>query len=145
MNPPSILLDGSFLAAVADPGDINHDEAVTTYRALVDDFVEQRCLLVARADHLAATASPDLFAPVDNLHVARQHLYAAANLQSEQVDPDLAITLVLIHRHRIRTVASFDERLARYDFAVITSTAPNFVDPDTPPVSPATQVASGPG
>jgi predicted nucleic acid-binding protein len=119
MNPPSVLLDHSFLVAVADAGDSNHDEAVASYRSLVDDFVAQHCLLVARADHLIAVANPDLFAPIDKLHVARQHVHAAANLRSEQLDPDLAITLVLIRRQRIRTVASFDERLARYEVTTL--------------------------
>jgi predicted nucleic acid-binding protein len=119
MNPPSVLLDHTFLVAVADAGDINHDEAVAGYRSMLDDFVAQHCLLVARADHLIAVANPDLFAPIDKLHVARQHLHAAANLRSEQLDPDLAITLVLIHRQRIRTVASFDERFARYEITTL--------------------------
>ena len=80
MNPPSVLLDHSFLTAVADTDDTNHDEAVAIYRALVDDFVEQRCLLVARADHLPQSTNPDLFAPIDKLHIARQHRNAADEL-----------------------------------------------------------------
>jgi predicted nucleic acid-binding protein len=138
MNPPSVLLDRTFLAAVADHADTNHDEAVATFRVLVDDFVEQRRLLVARTDHLTAVDNPDLFAPVDKLHVARQHLYAAANLRGEQLDPDLAITIVLIHRHRIRTVASFDERLAGYE--ITTLPAANSVAADTLGASAATYV-----
>jgi predicted nucleic acid-binding protein len=120
MNPPSILLDHSFLAAVRDSGDPDHDDAVTIYRALIDDFVEQRCLLVARSDHLDAIAEPELFAAVDTLHVARQHRNAATDLVSHTgVGLDEAITLVLIHRQRIRRVASFDERLAAYEIEVI--------------------------
>ena len=80
MNPPSILLDHSFLIAVADTADTNHDEAVAIYRSLIDDFVAQRCLLVARADHLAASTNADLFAPIDKLHIARQHRNAADEL-----------------------------------------------------------------
>jgi predicted nucleic acid-binding protein len=141
MNPPSALLDRTFLAAVADPADPNHDEAVATFRTLIDDFVAQRRLLVARADHLAALAKPDLFAPIDKLHVARQHLYAAANLRGEKLDPDLAITLVLIRRYRIRTVASFDERLAGY--AVTTLPSANADAPDA--MDTATTSAPGAG
>jgi predicted nucleic acid-binding protein len=124
MNPPSVLLDLSFLAAVADIDDANHEEAVIIYRALVDDFVEQRCLLLARADHLAAIPDPDLFAAVDKLHVAGQHRHAADDLiASTGVDIDEAITLVLIRRSKIRKVATFDERLAQYDINIITSIA----------------------
>jgi predicted nucleic acid-binding protein len=122
MNPPSILLDVTFLAAVADTDDAHHDEAVALYRTMVDDFVEQRCLLVARADHLAAVDNPDLFAPVDKLHVARQHRSAADELvQHTAIDFDVAITLVLIRRSKIRKVATFDERLTVYDIDILTS------------------------
>jgi predicted nucleic acid-binding protein len=117
MNPPSVLLDHSFLVAVGDIDDVNHDDAVTTYQSLIDDFVEQRCLIVARADHLAAVAeqlsSNDLFAAVDKLHVARQHRNAAAELTARRgIGIDQAITLVMVHRLRIRRVVTFDEELA---------------------------------
>ncbi len=120
MNPPSVLLDHSFLAAVADAGNEDHDEAVAIYRVLVDDYVAQQFLLVARADHLAAVANADLFAAVDKLHVARQHRNAAAELmRGTPVDVDVAITLVLIHRCKVRKVASFDPRLARFDLDIV--------------------------
>lgn len=122
MNPPSSLLDVTFLTAVADADDANHDEAVGLYRTMVDDFVEQRCLLVARSDHLAAVANPDLFAPVDKMHVARQHRNAADELvRNTGIDLDVAITLVLVRRSKIRKVATFDERLTIYDIDVPTS------------------------
>ena len=122
MNPPASLLDVTFLTAVADADDANHDEAVGLYRTMVDDFVEQRCLLVARSDHLAAVANPDLFAPVDKMHVARQHRNAADELvRNTGIDLDVAITLVLVRRSKIRKVATFDERLTIYDIDVPTS------------------------
>ena len=116
MNPPSILLDHSFLVAVENPGDVNHDEAIARYRGMIDDFVEQRFLLVARADHLAVAGNAELFAPVDKLYFARQHLNAAADLVARTgVTIDEAITLVLLHRYRIRKVASFGHRFEDYD------------------------------
>ena len=122
MNPPSILLDHSFLTAVADSRDEDHDEAVAAYHVLIDDFLAQRHLLVARADHLAAVANADLFAPIDKLHVARQHRNAANELvRGAPVDIDVAITLVMIHRCKVRRVATFDPRLERYDLDLITS------------------------
>lgn len=122
MNPPSVLLDHSFLAAVADAGDENHDEAVSVYHVLIDDFLAQRHLLVARADHLAAAANADLFAPIDKLHVARQHRNAANELvRGTPVDIEVAITLVMIHRCKVRRVASFDDRLERFDLDVVTA------------------------
>src|SRR6185295_22424 len=87
---------------------------------LIDDFVAQRCLLVARADHLAAVDSPQLFAAVDKLHVARQHRNAAEKMVDKSgIDTDLAITLVLIQRYKLRKVAGFDERLAGYQIELI--------------------------
>ncbi|MEP7113324.1 MAG: hypothetical protein ABI862_08670 [Ilumatobacteraceae bacterium] len=136
MNPPSILLDHSFLVAVADPDDDNHDEAVAVYQVLIDDFLAQRHLLVARADHLAAVNVADLFAPIDKLHVARQHRNAAKELmRGTPVDVELAITLVLIHRCKVRRVATFDERLTHYDLDIITSTSLTHVTAEDPAVS----------
>lgn len=140
MNPPSILFDITFLSAVADTDHPNHDESVAFYRMLIDDFVDQRFLLVARADHLAAVANANLFAPIDKIHVARQHRNAAADLAARtEIDLDLAITLVLLHRHRIRKVASFDDRLENYDLDLITLPL-NFVAPESLGDSPATNL-----
>jgi predicted nucleic acid-binding protein len=142
MNPPSYLIDLSFLIALADSDDHNHDDAKAIFTALVDDFVEQRCLLVARADHLEAVESRDVFAAIDKLHVARQHRSAAADLvERTGVGLDDAITMVLIHRYRIRKVATFDEALTRYDIELITAPsadAMNFVAGDDLGVSAAT-------
>jgi predicted nucleic acid-binding protein len=119
MNPPTILLDHDFLVAVADPTDEHHSEATDTYRRLIDDFVDQRCLLVARADHLDLVSQPDLFAPVAKMHVARQHRDAAAAIVDEDIDPELAVTLVLLQRYRIHNVATFDDRLLRCDLELL--------------------------
>lgn len=141
MNPPSVLLDHSFLSAVADPEDEHHDEAVAVYRTSIDDFLAQRCLLVARADDLASVSNNDLFAPIDKLHVARQHRNAAEELvRGTGADPDVAITLVLIHRSKVRKVATFDERLSHYDLDIITSAAPPEVVSTDPVQTSATAV-----
>jgi len=124
MNPPSVLIDLSFLTAVADTDHTNHVEAVAIYRTLIDDFLAQRHLLFARVDHLAAAGNADLFAPIDKLHIARQHRNAANEvMRGTPVDIDLAITLVLIHRMKIRRVATFDERLSDYDLDLVRPTA----------------------
>ena len=120
MNPPSVFLDHSYLAAISDVDHPQHQAAVDTYRSLLDDFVEQRCLLVARADQLqslaADEATKDLFAVVDKLHIARQHRNAAADLAARTgAGIEDAVTMVLLRRHRIHRVLSFDERFAGYD------------------------------
>ncbi|MBK5331988.1 MAG: hypothetical protein JJD93_08460 [Ilumatobacteraceae bacterium] len=145
MNPPSTLLDESFLLALVDIDDDNHDQAVASYRTMIDDFVAQRCLLVARADHLKAVDSPDLFAPIDKLHVARQHRTAAATLvERTGVRPDAAITLVLIQRHRIRKLATFDVQMMAYDIDIVDSASPDstLVSNDTMSASSTTDLES---
>jgi predicted nucleic acid-binding protein len=110
MNPPSVLLDRSFLEAVADAENERHDDAVATYRALIDDFVARRCLIMARNDHLREMNRGDLFAAVEKLHIARQHRHAAEVVaERSKIDLDEAITLVLIHRCRIRSVMTFHQ------------------------------------
>jgi predicted nucleic acid-binding protein len=141
MNPPSILFDHSFLVAIHDPEDSNHDQAVAIYRSLIDDFVEQRCLLVARADHLSGVADPELFATVDKLHVARQHRNAATEVVARTgVDIDEAITLVLIRRTKIRKVATFDERFDAYDLDLVNTSHPS----DYPSEYPSDGVGTSP-
>jgi predicted nucleic acid-binding protein len=123
VNPPSVLLDHSFLAAVVDPDDPNHDDAAATFAALIDDFLAQKCLLVARRDHLSQLGRNDLFAAVDKLHVARQHRNAAALVVDRTgVDLDEAITLVMIHRCRIRTVMTFTDYAVTLPTRVSTNT-----------------------
>ena len=80
MNPPSILLDHASCPHWPTPTTPTTTRRSAIYRTMVEDFVAQRCLLVARADHLAAVANPDLFAPIDKLHIARQHRNAADEL-----------------------------------------------------------------
>jgi predicted nucleic acid-binding protein len=129
VNPPKILVDRSFLVAVEDHDDPHHDGAVAMFRTLIDDYVAQRNWLVSRADHLDSAADPDLFAVVDKLHVARQHRHAAVDVVARTgAGIDEAITLVLIHRYRIRQVAHFDERLSRYDIGKVAPPPPDVVE-----------------
>lgn len=122
MSPPSTMLDLTFLSAIADAGDANHGEAVALYQMMIDDFVAQRGLLVARNDHLATFGKTDLFAAVDKIYVARQHRNAAEELRrGTPVDTDVAITLVLIHRMNVGKVATFDERLNHYNLDLVTA------------------------
>jgi predicted nucleic acid-binding protein len=146
MNPPSVFLDDSFLAAVAHVDDDNHEAAVAKYRELVDDFVGQRCLLVGRADQLAAVDNRDLFAPIDKLHVARQHRNAASELVARTaVDLDDAITLVLLRRFRIRKVASFSGRFTNFDDDEKVAVPRNVIAPDAPQSSDDTTLAAETG
>ncbi|MFM2070124.1 MAG: hypothetical protein RLZZ623_387 [Actinomycetota bacterium] len=103
MTPPSTLLDLSFLAALTDVHDEGHHDAVITYRELVAAYERGEVRLRARHDHLELICRTDptmrrhLLAPVERISVARQYRRAAHRL-----DVPAALTLVVMHRERIR-------------------------------------------
>jgi len=129
VNPPKILLDLSFLVAVRDHDDPHHHEAVAMFRPMIDDYLAQRAWLVARNDHLDTVGDPELFAVVEKLHVARQHRNAAADVVARNgTGMDEAITLVMVHRCRIRQVATFDERLDSFELERVAPPPTDVVD-----------------
>lgn len=126
LDPPKVLLEESFLTAVADPSDPRHADGVALYRRLLDDTEAGRVLLVAVDEHLRRHLAPlptdpveravatvrrllrptGLFAPVHPLHVSGQHRRAARRSTVDAYDH--ALTLVMCDRHRIRRLATFD-------------------------------------
>lgn len=121
LTPPTVLLDRSFLAALADPAHPHGERAADTYRDLIERSRHNERRLRARADHLAAVAPSRevrraLFAPVESIPVAGQHHRAARRLELPvAVDHDTALTLVLLRRERIDEVATFEPALAEFD------------------------------
>ncbi len=125
MDPPKVLLERSFLYAVADATDANHDAAATEYLGLVAQYEAEEILLVAVHTHLGELVGLDrqhVFAPVDRLWVGRQHRRAITRSLVAD-DPVLALTLVMAERHRVRTVATFDPRFHDYALAVLPAAA----------------------
>jgi predicted nucleic acid-binding protein len=121
MNPPTVLLDRSFVHALTIAADPHHDDAVRCYRQLVEEFTAERRLLTMTSDlrrELNGFAA-EMLAPVDTLHVAGQERHAAEHVRfdprTESGDAELALHLVLVRRHHIASVATFDERFAAYD------------------------------
>ncbi|MFM2078168.1 MAG: hypothetical protein RJA49_2058 [Actinomycetota bacterium] len=132
MDPPKVLLEASFLRAVADADDTHHDACTTLYADLVAQYERQEILLVAVGDHLrAADLGADLtnaqragwflhrprkgvFAPVDPLYVGFQHRRAAA-ATADVPDPAVAMTLVMCSRHKVRRLATVDPAYDAYD------------------------------
>ena len=123
MDPPKVLLEQSFLHALTEPDHPQHGEAVEHYHRLVDLYQRQEVLLVAVAKHLDPLGHHHrdgirrhgVLAPVDGLHVAFQHRRTARRAaRNIDHDLDLALTLVMCERHKIRRVASFDERFAQF-------------------------------
>jgi len=124
MDPPMVLLERSLLAAVTDEGHSRHAVACAVYARLVDEYVAQTVLLRAVSEHLPTLGRShrgSVFAPVDPLHVARQHRRAVdLMLEGDDVDdPDLALTLVMLDRHSIRRVATLDERYTAFDLDLL--------------------------
>ncbi|HQZ35960.1 MAG TPA: hypothetical protein PK020_16150 [Ilumatobacteraceae bacterium] len=121
MDPPKVLLERSFLHAVADTADVNHEAAAAEYLDLVTQYEAEKILLVAVHTHLGELVGLDrthVFAPVDRLWVGRQHRRVASRSLVAD-DPEFAITLVMAQRHRVGTIATFDLRFHDYELAVL--------------------------
>jgi len=124
VNRPIVLLERTFLAALADPTTTHHDAAVRCYLDLVDDHTRDRRTLAVSSDHRRQlhAAPPDLLAPVDTLHISRRERRAAARIHvhaAEGDGADLALHLVLLHRHKITALATFDHRYEAYDITIL--------------------------
>jgi predicted nucleic acid-binding protein len=124
VNRPIVLLERTFLTALIDPTATDHDAAVQCYLDLVDDHVRDRRTLAVSSDHRRELppVPPDLLAPVDTIHISRRERRAATRVQLGDTDGDragLAVHLVLLHRHKIRTLATFDHRYQAYDLTIL--------------------------
>ncbi len=122
LDPPRTLLDFSFLSALVDGSDANHEIAVQTYAGLVDEFEAERILLsMLDVDYHDLDRSGDLrgtiLAPVDIFRVAGQHRRAAHEALVD--DPDLALTMVVMLWEGMARVATFDQRWAAFDVACV--------------------------
>ena len=121
MDPPKVLLERSFLHAVADVSNTNHEAAANLYFDLVTQYEAEKILLVAVHTHLGELVGlgrKHVFAPVDRLWVGRQHRRAVKRSQVAD-DPEFAITLVMADRHRVCTIASLDPRFNDYELTVL--------------------------
>ena len=121
MDPPKVLLERSFLYAVADMSNPNHETAVTEYLDLVEQYQSEAILLVAVHTHLGELVGRDrkhVFAPVDRLWVGLQHRRAVKRSRLAD-DPDFAITMVMAERNRVRSIATFDPRFGDYELTVL--------------------------
>ena len=121
MDPPKVLLERSFLHAVADASNTNHHAAAAQYLDLVAQYEAEKILLVAVHTHLGELVGLDrqhVFSPVDRLWVGFQHRRAVKRSRVAD-DPEFAITMVMAERHRVRTIASFDPRFSDYELTVL--------------------------
>lgn len=136
MDPPKVLLERSFLEAVAHPHHEQHGACTATYRSLLDRYERQEVLLVAVGDHLRAfdldgndgptrrvawflhRPRAGVFAPVDPLYVGFQHRRAARAASAP--DATVALTLVMCSRHKVRRIATTNPTYEHFDLEVLT-------------------------
>jgi predicted nucleic acid-binding protein len=123
LDPPRVLLDSTFIAALTDHDEPFHGDAVAAYAALLDRFERDEVLLAATSDSLATIAPAvraSLLAPVQTLTVAEQHRNASLEVYGASAeDPDFATLLVIVHREDVAVVASFDSRLDPFAIDVV--------------------------
>jgi predicted nucleic acid-binding protein len=130
LDPPKVMLDRSFLAAILDETHPAHDECVAQYRTLLDEFEREDVLLVAVSTHLrdvergeglepAQRAASFLhrnhrgvFAPVEPLYVGYQHRRAAKGV--DIADTADALTLVMCERTNVRRIATVSDAFEGY-------------------------------
>jgi hypothetical protein len=126
MDPPKVLLETSFLRAVCDSGDAQHELATATYLELVEQYEAERVLLVAVGDQLRELRPrrrQGPLAPVDPLHVGFQHRRVAQRAveRNPSMPPAHALTLVMAERHRIQRMATLDPFFQAYDLQLTPS------------------------
>ncbi len=119
MSTRSILLDNAFVAALADTGSASHACATSTYRTLIDGYTARTNRLFALSSTLAELPPEirrSVLAPVETLWVSRQHRSAAQRVDAA-VPAHSALTLVMLARERIRTVATvaYEDGSTDYD------------------------------
>ncbi len=121
-----VLLDNTFVRALVEETDRQHQWARILYRQLVDDF-EQRSRRLVAADVVLKGVEPTqrarLFAPVRAVYVSASHRRAATAIVRQAVDatisPELALTLVLLGHEKISVVASFEPELRHFAVAIL--------------------------
>lgn len=127
MDPPHILLEESFLRAVLHLHEPDHEQAAALYLDLVDQYERNEVLLVAVSTHLEpyrADARRGVFAPIDRLWVGRQHRKAAQRLADESgYSLDIALTMVMAERHRVRRVATFEPLFEQFRLELLPAAA----------------------
>jgi hypothetical protein len=135
IDPPKVMLEASFLQAVASSDHPEHESCAATYHDLLDRYERNEVLLVAVGDHLRAVdhggqlttgervswflhrPRVGVFAPVDPLYVGFQHRRAADATPVD--DPDVALTLVMCDRHSVRRVATVNPAYLEYDLDLL--------------------------
>ncbi len=124
MNPPQVLIERTAIVALCDRENEHHDAVTRAYLALLDEFEDDKLLLVAVSDHLIPwrdwtnVRRRGPLAVVDTLHVGFQHRRAARRM-TEVADFDHALTLVMCQRHKVARILTVNPNFAKYDDVVV--------------------------
>jgi predicted nucleic acid-binding protein len=114
LDPPTVLLDQTFIEALTNLDEPYHKEAVAEYSELLDRYEREEVLLVATSDSLDTihvNVRKSLFAPVQELQLAEQYRDASLEVAGVNAeDPDFATLLIALHREKVDCVATFDPR-----------------------------------
>ena len=134
LDPPTVLLDQTFIAALTNLDEPYHKEAVAEYSALLDRYEREEVLLVATSDALDmihVNVRKSLFAPVQELELAEQYRNASLEVIGPSADdPDFATLLVALHREQVSCVATFDPRFDALQIDTVPTRGPHRDDPE---------------
>ena len=145
LDPPQVLVERTALLALAQSDHSDHADVSAAYTRLLEQYRTEQILLVAVDRHLQVVAAgpqatwrakywyflpPRVgrFAPIDPLRVGSQHQTVAARLAATVGDFDLALTLVMCQRERVRRMLTLDPRFAEFDLELETVSAERGAD-----------------
>lgn len=137
-----VMLDESFIDALLATDAPQHTAACELYSRLVDRYQAGTDRLYALSTVLGELPTEfrrNALAPVLRLNVARQHRSAAARMGAE-LSPSTALTLVMMRRERVRTVAAASHA---FDGLAIDVLAVDVLAIDDGEATMAAEVASG--
>lgn len=140
LDPPQVLIERTALLALAQSDHPDHAAVSAAYTRLLERYRTEQILLVAVDRHLRVVAAgPEVgwrskfwfflpprvgrFAPIDPLRAGSQHHTVAARLTATVGDFDLALTLVMCQRERVRRMLTLDPRFADFDLELETVSA----------------------
>ncbi len=150
----SVLLDASFVNALLATDSADHVGAVALYETLVDRYqsgLDRLFALSTVLGDLPREFRRQALAPVLMVRVARQHRRAAERVTAAAT-PEIALSLVMMRRERIRTVATAVSAFDELDVTALhvpashvtaSHTAPHVASPDEP-VSSRTEPTPSP-
>ena len=116
----SVLLDGSFVAAIVDESDPLHASVVDAYAGLLAQYERDEVRLFAPSTVLREYerfVRRAALAPIETAWVARQHRTAAASVDAPSFE--IAIALVLFRRERFAALATTLPYFDQFEIEII--------------------------